>query len=159
MMLAFYRGTRPGLAGLFNRAVRWWTNGPYSHCEFVLGKMQGGKYLCASASNLDAGVRFTTIDLDPARWDLIEIDPALNRKAVAWFETHRGEAYDIAGLFGFVLRRGDGSRQRWFCSEACAAALGLGEPWRFDPNTLAVVVKRLSGQLPGVTQSLTPASA
>lgn len=159
MMIAFYRSTRPGLAGLFNRAVRWWTNGPYSHCELVLGQTKGGKYLCASASNLDGGVRFTTIDLDPARWDLMPIDPSLNRKAVAWFASHLGQAYDIAGLFGFVLRRGDGSRQRWFCSEACAAALGLADPWRFDPNTLSVIVKRLSGYRPEVPVGITPASA
>lgn len=141
MQLALYKGTRPGLAGLFNRVVRWWTNGPYSHCEIVLQALDGSQMLCASSSNTDGGVRFKAIDLDPERWDLIAL-PAENATAVIrWFDAHLGEGYDFIGLAGFVLRRSDGSKRRWFCSEACAAALGLDEPWRFCPNTLAALAR------------------
>lgn len=159
MKVAFYRGTRPGLAGLFNRAVRWWTNGPYSHCEIALHRLNDGRYLCASASNTDHGVRFTTISLDPQRWDVVEINPSVAAMVNAWFEAHEGHGYDICGLFGFVLRRGDGSRDRWFCSEACAAALGFSDPWRFDPNTLAVILKRLSRAPSEVSPKGTPGTA
>lgn len=35
MRAAFYRGTRPGLQGIYSRAVRWIDRGPYSHSELV----------------------------------------------------------------------------------------------------------------------------
>ncbi|MBI2306102.1 MAG: hypothetical protein HYU78_02250 [Rhodocyclales bacterium] len=141
MQLALYKGTRPGLAGIFNRAVRWWTRGPYSHCELVLWRLPDGTAMCGSASNTDGGVRIKAIDLDPARWDLVELPRVDPFAAFDWFEAHAGDGYDLRGLFGFVWRRGDGDRDKYYCSEACAAAIGIDEPWRFDPNTLAAVAR------------------
>lgn len=143
MQIAFYKGTRPGLPGLFNSAVRWWTHGPYSHCEVVLWRLADGRAVCGSSSNLDGGVRRKIIDLDPARWDVVDVPWANQSAAMRWFAEHEGTPYDTAGLFGFVWRRGDGDRGKWYCSEACAAALGLDEPWRFDPNTLAAVIRSM----------------
>lgn len=145
MQVAFYRGTQPGFAGLFNRAVRWWTHGPYSHCEIVLGAAADGRALCASAANLDGGVRRKAIALTPDKWDLLEIPDTAPRQeqVAAWFAEHNGDPYDTLALFGFVWRRGDGHRKKWFCSEAVAAVLGFNEPWRFDPNTLAAVLRSL----------------
>ena len=143
MQIAFYKGTKSGIAGLFNRLVRWWTGGQYSHCELILGAASGlVPALCASASNLDHGVRTKTIALDPARWDIFEVGGDADRVA-AWFKRHDGQPYDLLGLFGFVGRRQDGDPGKWFCSEACAAALGLHEPWRYCPNTLAAVLRGL----------------
>ena len=34
--IAFYKGTRPGIAGLYNRLGRLLDHGPYSHAELVL---------------------------------------------------------------------------------------------------------------------------
>lgn len=144
MQLALYKGTRPGLAGVFNRAVRWWTNGPYSHCEIVLQALEGGMVLCASASNTDGGVRIKAIALDPDRWDLIDMPSADHFAVRKWFAQHDGQGYDFLGLAGFVLRRADGSKRRWYCSEACAAALDIPDPWRYCPNTLAAVVQRMN---------------
>lgn len=144
MQIAFYKGTRPGLAGLFNRAVRWWTRGPYSHCELVLWRLADGRAVCGSSANLDGGVRRKIIYLDPARWDVIDIPWANQSAALDWFIRHEGDGYDVRGLFGFVWRRGDGDRDKSYCSEACTAALGFDEPWRFDPNTLAAVVRSMS---------------
>ena len=31
---------------------------------------------------------------------------------------------------------------KWFCSEAIADCLGYRDAWRFDPNTLFVVLRR-----------------
>ena len=140
MQIAFYRGTKPGLAGVFNRAVRWWTNGPYSHCELVVSMLPGGQAQCWSSANLDGGVRQKVIVLDPAHWDLLEVPWVGVLAAVDWFWRHEGDGYDTLGLFGFVGRRGDGDQGKWFCSEAVAAALGFEDPWRYDPNTLAAVI-------------------
>ena len=132
MKIAFYKGRRKGPRGWFDALVRWWTRGPYSHCELVIDG------LCWSSSARDGGVRGKAIVLG-ANWDVFDV-PGDEAKALAWFQAHKGARYDVAGLFGFVWRREYGDGQRWFCSEACAAALGYREPWRFDPNTLAVVV-------------------
>ena len=35
------------------------------------------------------------------------------------------------------------NRRRWFCSEWCAAALGLPDGWRWSPNDLAAIVSAL----------------
>lgn len=35
MKAAFYKATRPGLQGIYSRAVRWIDRGPYSHSEPV----------------------------------------------------------------------------------------------------------------------------
>jgi len=146
MKIALYKGTRPGLPGLGNRAVRGWTHGPYSHCELIFSDG-----LAASASDADRGVRFKQIDFAPARWDLRDLPAHLERRARAWFVEHEGERYDRLGLAGFVLRPIEGERSSWFCSEACAAALCFTEPWRFDPNTLSAALASLTSMQPAQT--------
>lgn len=140
MKVAFYKGTKPGLAGVFNLAVRWWTGGPYSHCELVVAEYSDGSCSCWSSANLDDGVRKKVITFDPAVWDFIEVPDSLKGRAVAWFFDHDGDGYDTLGLFGFVGPRGDGDKGKWWCSEALAASLGFEDPWRYDPNTLAAVL-------------------
>ena len=131
MKLAFYKGTRPGWHGLFNRAVRWWTRGPYSHVELVFSDG-----LCGSASGVDGGVRLKSIMLHPDRWDLVPIagDETYARD---WFARHAGRGYDYLGLFGFVWRPYYGDTTRFWCSEAIAAALQIDDPWRVEPNGMA----------------------
>lgn len=130
--VAFYKGRKR----FFNRAVAWWTRGPYSHCELIV---DGKSY---SSSFLDGGVRVKEIDYDPEHWDIIDLPWADSGKAVEWFEAHMGLGYDILGLVGFVARRVEDDRNRYFCSESIAAALGFEESWRFDPNTLYPVLAR-----------------
>lgn len=135
---AFYRGTRPGLAGLYNRAVRIIGRGPYSHCELVFSDG-----LAASASWMDGGVRFKRIEFDPARWDFIDLPPEKEDAARLWFAEHDGEKYDLMGnlrfLFGIVRQSAD----KWFCSEALGAAVGVTEPWRHEPNGAAAILRDL----------------
>ena len=138
MKAAFYKGTRPGLAGIYNRLVRWWTKSPYSHVELIFydgEKCAGG--LAASASNIDGGVRTKVIDFDPARWDFIDLPDELAERAWRWFREHDGAPYDLVGNLQFVLAPIPHSQRRWFCSEAVAAALGIPDPWRYSPGTLA----------------------
>jgi len=139
MKAAFYKGTRPGLAGIYSRVVRWWTKSPYSHVELVLATG-----LAWSSSFEDGGVRAKLIDFNPARWDLVDLPPALEHAAVAWFEAHRGAGYDLVGNLQFVISPIQHSRGRWFCSEAIAAALGIPDPWRYSPGTLASALTLLT---------------
>ena len=133
---AFYKGTRPGLPGVYNQLVRWWTRSPYSHCELVLS---GG--WCGSASFMDGGVKLRVIDFDPDRWDFVDLPAVLEPAALAWFDKHRDAKYDLLGNLHFVISCVADDKKRWFCSEAIAAALGIPDPWRYDPGTLASALK------------------
>lgn len=137
MRAAFYRGTRPGLAGLFNRLVRWWLQSSYSHVELVFSDG-----VAASSSFADGGVRLKAIDFDVARWDIVDLPGADEVAARQWFVANLGRPYDLLGNLGFLFRPITGARRGWFCSEAAAAALGYPEPWRYDPALLASVLTK-----------------
>lgn len=141
MLVAFYKSKER----LFNRAVAWWTNGEYSHVEVVLERSDSGRYLCGSSSHMDGGVRLKEIDVYDGHWDILEVD--FDQDAVrSWFVRNQGVKYDILGLLGFVGRRGTQDAEKQFCSEAVGSSLGLKEPWRFDPNTLARVLEFIGGE-------------
>jgi hypothetical protein len=128
---AFYRGTHAGLPGVYNRLVRWWTRSPYSHAELIFSTGRA-----ASSSAMDGGIRIKLIDFTADKWDFVDLPASLEEGARAWFDLHRGEKYDLLGNAHFVLSPLGDDRQRWFCSEAIAAALGMPNPERFDPGTL-----------------------
>jgi len=133
---AFYKGTRPGMAGIYNRLVRWIGRGPYSHCELIFSDG-----LAASASWMDGGVRFKRIEFDPEHWDFIGLDPDKESTARLWFAEHDGQGYDLMGNLRFLCGIVRESTDRWYCNEALGASLGMPDPWRLEPNGLAVFLK------------------
>ena len=143
MKATFYKGTRPGLQGIYSRAVRFIDRGAYSHCELVFSDGMSG-----SASYIDGGVRLKRIDYDEDHWDVIDLraDSAAEQYARDWFESNVGAPYDLAGNVRFVLPFLPDSEAGWFCSEAMAAALRLKEPWRFGPNGLAALLPSIYPQ-------------
>lgn len=143
--IAFYKGTHAGIKGLYNRLVRAWTRGPYSHVEVVFTDGT-----CGSASYVDGGVRYTRIDFDPAKWDMLVLPPGLEAAARAYFDAHLGEGYDLLGNLHFLIGFIPDARRRKFCSEAAAEALGLRDGWRYDPSSLYPIVLRLAER--GVVQ-------
>lgn len=138
---AFYRGTRPGIAGFYNIAVRAVTKGIYSHCELVFSDGQ-----CASSSFLDNGVRFKRIDFDPEHWDFVELPDELEAGAREWFEKHNHQRYDILGNIRFILWPIAEEKDKWFCSEAMAKSFGLMQAWRYDANVLYSALKLLESR-------------
>ncbi|MFZ2998728.1 MAG: hypothetical protein WA071_00120 [Undibacterium umbellatum] len=135
MHIAFYKGTRPGLAGIYNRLVRWWTKGPYSHCELVFADG-----VSASASYMDGGVRIKYIEFDSERWDFVSVPASLEPDARRWFREHQGDGYDLKGNFHFLVSAVGDDSSKWFCNEAVGAALGISDAWRFDPNSFYAVM-------------------
>lgn len=131
MRIAFYKSRRPGIAGIYNWLVQKWTKSQYSHVE-----VEFNTGICASASYLDGGVRFKEINFSNHNWDFIEVSDLLQPKAVAWFNEHEDSKYDLFGNAHFILGGVGDSPDKWFCSEAVAAALGMTDPWRYDPATL-----------------------
>lgn len=138
MKVAFWKGTDKGASGLIDRAIRFWTAGQYSHCELIFSDGMTG-----TASLGDKGVVFLRRSesyYDQKNWDFIDIvgDEAYAR---TWFDRNHGAPYDLLGDLGFIWRPIRGIDNAYFCSEAIATALKWVEPWRFDPNTQAAIMK------------------
>lgn len=179
--LALYKGKRDGkwyktavwTARLSDWAIRTFTRGKYSHCEIAvhLGKPthinaigwelpdnpnDPDVYACYSSSIRDGGVRLKTMPLPSEKWDLIALGDSdtLHAAVQFYFTQLKGKKYDYLGAMGVVLKTRQ-HRDKWFCSEFCAAVLGLPESWRFSPNDLAAIVqhKREWGVLLDVPQT------
>nr|WP_314540157.1 hypothetical protein [uncultured Massilia sp.] len=152
LRVAFYKATHPGLPGVYNRIVRWWTRSQYSHVELVFGDG-----LAASSSAMDGGVRVKSIEFESGKWDFVDLPDHLALAAWKWFNDHEGAAYDYLGNVHFVLSPLGGSERKWFCSEAISAALGIPDPGRFDPGTLHAALTFLTQ--PAMAGFFTPVAA
>jgi hypothetical protein len=138
MKVAFYKGTRSGIAAIYSIGVRLWTQSKYSHCELIFSDG-----MAASSSFSDGGVRFKMIDFDSEKWDIFEMPDHLEENARQWFIDHEGLKYDLLGNVRFIIGLVRNSNNRWFCSEAMGAALGLMDSWRFSPGDLFSIMKLL----------------
>lgn len=142
LYLALYKGSRQGYAPAAVKArigdwiTRKITRGIYSHCE-IADPCEGG-YLCYSSSIRDGGVRVKKMELPSEKWDLIPLHGTTRADLERVWQAAQGKRYDWAGAIGTVLK----IRQRpdkWFCSEFCAAVMGIPDGWRFSPNDLAAI--------------------
>lgn len=128
--LALYKGR--GQIG--NAAVRWWTSSQYSHCELVVDGW------CYSSSVMDKGVRRKLIDLSDGKWDLVDLPWADPERVREYFATSDPNAYGWASLItSQLLNLGLSVPGQEFCSEWCAAALGIPSPSIYNPKTLGLI--------------------
>lgn len=126
---AFYKGQ----GNLFNRLIRWWDGGPYSHCELVFSDG-----MSASASYRDGQkVRMKRIEFDAGSWDFVVLPDELEAQARMFFEKTKDMKYDLLGQARFVYAPGRGDKTGYWCSEWIAAALSMPSPWRYGPNGLS----------------------
>ncbi|MBS0474700.1 MAG: hypothetical protein JSR28_06075 [Proteobacteria bacterium] len=128
--LALYKPHR--LSDIGGRLVCWWTRSPYSHCELVVGDE------CYSSSIRDGGVRRKRIDISGEHWTVVPL-LHVNPLAVSQlYASTKGAGYGWLDLLAQqVLRTPFEDRNRWFCSEWVASALGLARPETWTPGMLA----------------------
>lgn len=140
MILLFYRAR---YGRWYDRLVGWWTGGPYSHVELVVGQFHG-QPLCVSSSPRDGGVRAKIIPLS-TRWD--EVDFPLSHEQQAdvietarWLLLERRK-YDWFGPLG-------NSKKRMHCAEAVvrllqsAGVLPHVTPKKTTPNMLYKLLRK-----------------
>ena len=139
VQLALYKGD----GGLPNAAIRWWTGSPYSHCELVVDGW------CYSSSVMDQGVRrkkvgagADEISLDPDKWDLVPLPWVRAEDVLEYFRTTDHHRYGWPSLIASqVFNRGVSVDGVQFCSEWCAAAMGLPAPASFGPGSLGGIAE------------------
>lgn len=132
--LALYKG--PGQLG--NALIRWWARSEYSHCELVVGDY------CYSSSVMDKGVRRKRVGpgddeiaLGDDHWDVIELPWADAAAVLEHFDRTDPDAYGWPSLImSQVFNRNRQVEHAAFCSEWCAAALGLPSPASYSPRTI-----------------------
>lgn len=142
--VAFYKGRSTAWDNFWADLVRWWTNGPYSHTEIITRQEGDQSYSHTSVIGISSGgISSRWRKMEDADWDFVEVeaDPEV---VEGWFKRKDSAKYDLPGLLGFVFRRDDYSRDKYFCSEAVAASLGIKEAWRYDPNALKPIIDVLS---------------
>lgn len=138
--MAFYKGK----GRFFDKVVRWWTGGKYSHCELVFSN---DTYFSADAWENE--VRFKRMFPNPENWDFVALNLTQKEELVvrAWCDSQEGKRYDYTGiLLSQVMPLHIEDPNRWFCSELCVAALqrvgrlpGLLAQ-DIDPSELAVLL-------------------
>jgi hypothetical protein len=139
--LALYKGPGKTLLhkALHNIICRV-TQSQYSHCELVIGGV------CYTSSNRDGGVRAKAMTLNAGQWDVYEIEGD-EAKALKWFQEHMGQGYDWFGTLKFIFPFIPNGKKTWFCSEACAAALGVADPGMVSPQDLLdELIEQKAGQ-------------
>lgn len=131
--LASYKGPADSfLHKVTHTAIKTVTHSPFSHCEIVIN---GIGY---SSSERDGGVRAKEIDFADGKWEIRPMPwvPALS--VLSFFQDTKDDGYDFWGLRLFLNLQGDPTEdtpQKWWCSEWCAAAIGLFDT-RVAPGTL-----------------------
>lgn len=131
---AMYKGE--GMIG--NALVRWWKRTEFSHCELVIDGV------CYSSSVMDKGVRCKVIDLDPCKWELINLPDHLAPAALEYFRKTKGQRYSWASIIAAQFFASDYDEpQAAFCSEWCGAALGVPNPVIYAPEPLGDLLRWL----------------
>ena len=110
-----------GKGKLFDRLIRWWTNSRYSHCELIIDGMAN------SADAWTNCVRAITVSgFNPDSWERVAVTGDKDI-ALEFVRMQLGKKYDWFGILGFIVPWKSGDKNKWYCSEFCAAALGIGK--------------------------------
>lgn len=135
MKIAFYKGR---YGNYLDKIICLGTLSKYSHCEIVFSDG-----ICASSSYRDGGVRFKYINLNDGKWDVYDLDNSQESEAAIhlFFECHNGNRYDTFGALLSVFGLSSNVKDKQFCSEICAMALGVGKV--LTPGGLFKLLKKI----------------
>lgn len=121
------------------KVIQFWTSSIYSHCELVV---DGVSY---SSSAMDGGVRGKIIDMDPDKWDFLELPWADADGVINYFKETDHHKYGWLGLItGQLLNLNRAKSDTQFCSQWCAGALGIPNASSYSPVTLSTLVKYIT---------------
>ena len=107
----------------------------HSHAEICIDG------ICYSSSVGDGGVRSKEIDLNPDKWDLLELQMTEKEKqeSLERFKPMQNKSYDFIGALGVVLSFIRDSADKFFCFEVVARMLNMQNPSKVTPLELKKV--------------------
>ncbi len=73
-------------------------------------------------------MRYKLMPLPSEKWDLIALPNLSLQRVQDFYDQTKGAKYDWAGCLGIALPALHQNVKKWFCSEWCAAVLGLNQP-------------------------------
>lgn len=134
--LASYKGTRPGLAGVFNRLIRFFDKSSYSHSELTVGNPFTSEVDCYSSSISEGGVRVKKMKLNKERWTIQHVSWVTEEDVKEAYERTKGMGYDYVGALSVKVSLLKQIKNRFFCNEWCGKVMGIDQPWRYSPGGL-----------------------
>jgi len=148
--IAFYKGTSPKLWDAIQQwAVRIWSRGKYSHCEFIddNGSSDPNTWTWIAATSYNPGISAARmIEFKYGHWDVFNLpDDVDYAPAMDWQMSNLGKDYDWVGIWlsQFLGLNIDDS-DRYFCSEFTMKALKMTallrgdtkRPESYSPNSM-----------------------
>ena len=132
LQVIFYKG--PG--GMFSKAIRLISRGPYSHVELRFPDGQAVR-----SSEKDGGVRWKELPKTASHWDTIHVPVKSVSKIRDWCQGQLGCKYDWKGILQFIWPQVRQNPKRWYCSEFVHRALTADDTIKLDsvirsPNRL-----------------------
>lgn len=127
VQLWFYKAE----GGFYDKLIRLIDRTKYSHVEMYIDGY------CYSSSPRDGGVRRKIIH-DMSNWDVVHISVTDTQKQhiLNVFSKEYGKKYDWLGAIKTTIPFFPNHKDRWFCSEIIAYALGLDFPRKWTPAML-----------------------
>lgn len=133
--VAFYRGK----GRMMDKVIRFASRAPFSHVELIRQDERprdGDIVTCLSSSGRDNGVRIKEIELKPGKWKIYEV-PWAHPSTWDRAEVHLGKPYELwMMVWSQLFKFNRNNREKWFCSELIAHALGLSMPHAKSPGDL-----------------------
>jgi len=136
-----------GRSGLFGSLIRFFKHRGISHAEVLFSDGFSG----TSDASLGGVVLYKLEPFNPLDWFVLDLPATLEQEIEVrrFFMEEAGAGYDWKGIFFSQLFRWNwASKNRWFCSEACTAALQRVypqlldlKPCQIDPAELAQILE------------------
>ena len=79
------------------------------------------------------GVRFKRINVHNSKWQHQKIRTSLARQAAQWGKNNSGRLYDWQLILSFLSWLIPQKNNRLMCNETVLTALGVRDPYRYDP--------------------------
>ena len=142
VFLAFYKAWNNQFANITDRVIAVWTNGPYSHVEYIVPDGNGGYLMCSALGSCNC-VRCKKHFFNTDIYDYIEVKLGEPKRVKEFFDLISDSKYDFKGIFlSQIFPLGMDNPKEWFCSESCTkasqiAAIDNKDLWRVKPESIS----------------------
>lgn len=128
----------------------------YTHCEAIMGRItNSNQVVIASASVRDGNqVRLKAVELNPARWLVLDCPDYSLQQSLSWFLENRGVPYSMVGAVASTLWIGrflvslfnvDPKELGQWCSRCLSDSVGISGGADFNVSELITLLTNIPG--------------